>query len=346
MLNGMRRRVNDKIFVSIAGLNEPFTKQTVLSAMSAADRSDRLSFGIFIQDTHDYDHGLEDIDADIRILKSKGTTQMGIGISRLSASILRNYSEDFYLQVDAHVIFSKGWDTILLDRYRELLAVADKPIISMHGPLWAIVNGVPVDQHGEEIDPYNYLGKGKEIRNAAIIQPDDMPERRGTDIVSGGPIFFDDFVSSNLLTAQFIFTKIDFIDEVGNDPLILFLADEPTMSMRAWTRGYRIFAIKDIVFLHLDKASSPEIDWRVSSELEKNSDRDSAALERVRSIMTGKTTGYYGAPSLELLQQYDSLFRYSIIEYFNSQVHIESLDDRQYDDDPYQIIGSILRVSR
>jgi hypothetical protein len=194
----------------------------------------------------------------------------------------------------------------------------------MHGPLWRFDTGVPRDQYGTEIDPYNFVDKHKHIRNAAIIQSPDILERHGTDIVDGSPPFQEDFIESVLLTAQFLFTDIRFIEEVGNDSRILFLADEPTMSMRAWTRGYRIFAIKDVVFLHLDKSPSPELNWRMAYEIKRNPARESNALKRAKDIMTGNIIGYYGAPSIELLAEYDALFDYSLVKYFEENLYVST----------------------
>jgi hypothetical protein len=327
-----------EIFVSIAALNEPFVKQTILSAIEAADQPNRLTFGVFVQSTDGYpDHGLGDIDANIRVLSATGKTHLGFGLSRLNAFALRDYTETYCLQADAHLIFMKGWDTKIIDRYLQLKGVVDKPVISMQGPLWRYVDGVIQDLYGTIIDPYNFADHHQDLWNAALVQSPDILNRSGDDI-KDGVLCFDDFMQADIMTGQFVFSEVSFFEEVGNDPLVTLLGDETTMSMRAWTRGYRIFAIKDIVFLHLDKGASPELDWKFAYELERNASRDDHGLERVKAIMTGRLLGYYGAPTRELLEEFDSQFEYSMIKYFGENLYNKS----QESFDPYANIQSLL----
>jgi hypothetical protein len=329
----------DKIFVAIAALNEPFLRQTVLSALWSADHPENLSFGIFVHDTDGYrDHGLDEIDAEIRVLQSVGTTHLGFGLSRLNSSALRNYTENFYLQADAHLIFRKGWDTTLIRRYRQLQEVTDKPVISMQGPLWTYADGVISDLYGTEIDPYNFTDHHDDLWNAALVQSADILNRFGDDI-KDGLLCFGDFMQADIMTGQFVFSETSFFEEVGNDPLVTLLGDETTMAMRAWTRGYRIFAIKDIVFLHLDKTHSPELNWKFAYELESNPKRDDHGLERVKAIMTGQLLGYYGAPSMELLEAFDAQFPHSLIKYFGERLYAPEVVNSH---DSYASIGRLL----
>jgi hypothetical protein len=46
---------------------------------------------------------------------------LGVGFARLAAFLLYD-QEDFVLQIDAHMLFKKHWDTILIERYLQIAA--------------------------------------------------------------------------------------------------------------------------------------------------------------------------------------------------------------------------------
>lgn len=107
------------IFISIAAYQDPQLVDTINNAIAMADRPERLSFGVALQ----YDEApiLPNI-PNIRTLSYEPSKRPGICRIRYNISKLLYKKEDFYLQIDSHYSFVRGWDTQILDAYYLLSA--------------------------------------------------------------------------------------------------------------------------------------------------------------------------------------------------------------------------------
>jgi hypothetical protein len=290
-----------KIFISMAALHEKFVYETVTSAIENADNPRSLSFGIFVQQSEEKVYNFEKISNRINCIVADAKYILGVGGSRLSASVLRQYDEDFYLQIDSHLIFTKGWDTILLNRYNNLLKTNKKPIISMGGPGWFYEN--------EKI-----VLNGK--TNGVLIASPKLDSSSTSGNIVFGTSLFSETQESLFCTAQFMFSDISILDEVSPDPFILFEGEEPTFSLRVCTRGYKIFAIEEVIFYHLDKTKNPEFNWREIPKLRFSEERMYFSRKRVRDVMLGKILGYWGAPDKQSLDEYYSKINVDVKGFF------------------------------
>jgi hypothetical protein len=107
------------------------------------------------------------------------------------------------------------------------------------------------------------------------------------------------------------------------DPLIMFGGEEPTTALRAWSHGYRLFAIEDTVLWHLNKN---DIEFKDDSTFNPGvphltshaSLRTEWSLERVKKILCGDITGYWGATSIDKLHEYEKKNNFNFVEFYNS----------------------------
>lgn len=288
-----------KIFLSIAALKESFIYETVESAIKNADNPRLLSFGIFSQDSEETEYNFRELSSRVCHVRADSKNILGVGASRLNASVLRQYDEYFYLQIDAHLIFTKGWDSILLQRYKELNLKHEKPIISMGGPRWFYEN--------------DNLILDASVNGVLVASP-NLDSRSDSNSIVYGTSLFSKIQESFFCTAQFLFSHISLINEVPPDPFIIFQGEEPTFSLRACTRGYKIFAIEDVIFYHLDKNENPQFCWRKS--VSHTIEREFFCRKRVRDIMLGNILGEWGAPDEKSLQEYYSKINIDVRGFF------------------------------
>ena len=109
----------DSIFISIASCKELFLIQTIKSAMLNASNPDNIYFGICNMVVDDEDFLTDEVFKleNINLIETKHISPLGTGIGRMLASLMHDKEHKYFLQVDAHTIFVKGWDTILKNQY-------------------------------------------------------------------------------------------------------------------------------------------------------------------------------------------------------------------------------------
>jgi hypothetical protein len=125
----------------------------------------------------------------------------------------------------------------------------------------------------------------------------------------------NDYLEHYNIQGGYLFTKGEFLTEVGYDPQLMFFGEELLLAMRAWTRGYRIFALKDPIQWHKDRWSSKK--HELERDLVENTqrppstpegalwdNRQAESMRRVQSIFRGDILGHWGAPTLGLLNMY------------------------------------------
>lgn len=329
--------MNDKIFISISACNELDLNQTIKSAIYNAYEPARLYFGIYVQSMDGHPYKFEDVGANVTYVETFFGAPLGIGLPRLNASLLSDQSQKFYLQIDAHMIFEKNWDKDLIDAYSELSKKYPKPVISTYVPWWYDdENGVTRLCDGSEVDPFNH---SYEFTTGAL-KVDAFEENLFRHHI---PVTGDSVKWSNektyhehfLTSGHFVFSTMSFFMEILQDPLIVWGGDEPLLGLRAWTRGYNIFAIKKPIVWHKNKWTKPKeniadgvlsldkYDWRRDENiLDKkayllHTSKLLTSYARIKDIFLGDYIGYWGAPSLDSLRDYQDVINSDFSQYYS-----------------------------
>lgn len=294
----------EKIFVAISAYNEPDLEQTIENCLENAKYPDRIYFGISTLNNDGQKPNVKKYkNASIVYLNYKNA--LGTTFGRLTATMLKT-NEDFYFQIDAHMLFDKDWDETVINYYNLINKTYEKPIISSYVPWWSRAeNG--------EINFYSPINNSRQT--PLIVMPEWEIQAKDSFLrITGG---YDNLEESlykehHLVSAHFIFTKMSFIEEVSPDPYISLIGEEPTTALRAWTRGYRIFYINKAIAWHKNKWDGQrykydrvfyepayEKEGRIKYFAEFN------ARIKVMAISLGKIIGYWGAPNIELLKKYE-----------------------------------------
>jgi hypothetical protein len=330
--------MSNEIFISIASCKERFLALTVKSALSNAKYPENLYFGIFNTVIDEEDILTDEFvlnHPNVIYMEARFPVPLGTGWSRLNASLLASKKHDYFLQIDSHTIFEKNWDEVLIESYKSLLDVCDKPIISSCGPFWAedeygniLLNDNPEDV----VDPYNFdlsntkysMDGDKSFINSALCISKYHHNVVGRKIVveEDGP-----FVEHGLIYASFLFSKFDFNLDIINDPRSTWEGDQINMSMRAFSNGYRCFTLKRTLLWPRnnwrDGNLISEYNWRKADGdgfLKKyKTFRDflkTNSAYRQREIFSGKGFSYWGAKDLKSYQDFEQMHKVKLNEIY------------------------------
>jgi hypothetical protein len=305
--------LNNKIFVCTSAYNDTDLFITLETAYSNASNPQNVYFGIGMQYP---DIPKPDLSSykNVRTIDIPEVHPIGTSPSRaIAAGLLED--EHYFLSIDAHTIFKKDWDKNLLEYFFELKQKYEKPIISTYSPYWYrdkdgfIFNQNQNQSFEEEMPQFKLKFKmDDEVFPEGYVMPTPTWDKEVTG----------KYEEHYLIGAHLLFSQSSYLNEVPFDPYISY-HEENTTAMRAWTRGYRIFAIdKDILWTReMFHGPSDAESWRHKVEI-KNLDgfnyleKIALGALRCKDILLGEILGIYGSPSIELLKEYE---RYSGVDH-------------------------------
>jgi hypothetical protein len=117
-----------------------------------------------------------------------------------------------------------------------------KPIISTYVPWWSKDEDGSISKYSPDINCCSFPMKYIDFKERHPVLSNFYPDWGDQKAIEHYGI-----------AGHFIFTVGDFADEILPDPLIMFAGEEETIALRAWTRGYRIYAIKNPIAWHKNK---------------------------------------------------------------------------------------------
>lgn len=295
----------NKIFVGIASYSDNMLSHTIMDAMLKADNPSGLTFGIVEQSPRDA--RLRARGENIRYVGLDPADARGVCWARAITMTLYN-GEDYYLQIDSHMLFDKGWDTDLIRRLNA--CPSKKPIISCYPNAFYMVNNTPVRKPVTKGALCNVISKDfapdHDVLNyhAAAVNAECVP---GFSVAGG-----------------FMFTLGSFAHEVPYDPLLYFHGEEQALALRAYTRGWDMFHTPVPVYHLYD--TDPNNHYR-NKHWSKEDDAartlrwwefDKIAKERLVSLTKGNDHGVYGLGTVRSL---DDFIEWSGIDFKNRIIH-------------------------
>jgi glycosyltransferase involved in cell wall biosynthesis len=265
------------IFVAIPAYRDEELVPTVLDALAKAAAPQDLRFGICWQHAEGDSIAPLDIHPQVRIIERDHSQSRGVGWARSLAATLYD-GEDYVLQTDSHMRFTPGWDAILTAE--SMRAPSDKPVLSS----WA-----------EHYVPDEPLKPGPSMR--MVFKAFDE---------TGAPTFTCALihgdrpapVPTGFVCAHLLFTPGSFLAEVPNDPYIYFYGEEITTAVRAFTRGWDLFApTRQLLWHHWGTTRTRVRHWEdhvASDDLNQWQRLELQSRARIRSFLQSPSTGLYG----------------------------------------------------
>lgn len=294
----------DSIFIYFSGIDEIDIEQTIETSLNNAADPDRIRFGVALQ-YKQYDKKSFSHIKNLKYINIESEEILGVGITRQLVSLLHS-GEKYCLQIDAHMIFNKNWDKKLINYYEAAKKISNKVILSGYAPSWYRSNKEIVKETPEKLYSITLVNDIK-VSHQPIV----------SFIESENPIIHDNliFYEQKAISYHFIFSEIDIIKNLLPDPLIVYNGDEATISLRAISRGYKVYMPSEIILWHLNKTKdefylNQKESWQPMflGKQEPRSMREirmtKESYQRVKDIFLGNTLGYYGAETKEDLEKY------------------------------------------
>lgn len=242
------------IFVSIASYRDDVCTDTLDSLFKMADHPNRIFVGICQQN-----NSIEDKDClsaiintplenNVRIIRIPHYEAKGPTYARYLCSTLWN-GEQYFLQIDSHTKFVKGWDSICINMIQSIKKnkIALKPVISYYPKEYKNYDKYTEDQK------YNVPRMCKSFFNErgmiSFLASREIPTSNQvykTPHLAGGMFFCESY----------------FLNELPFDPDLpyLFVGEEILHSIRFFTNGWDIFTpSENIIFHEYTRSDKPKI---------------------------------------------------------------------------------------
>jgi [Skp1-protein]-hydroxyproline N-acetylglucosaminyltransferase len=240
--------IPDTIFVSVASYRDAECSMTLDTLFNGADFPNRIFVGVCEQNKQGATEELCISPAVMKYVKNIRTMNMdytkakGPTYARYYCSDLWR-GEEYFLQIDSHTTFIKGWDTALINMIKQIKSdpnESNKPVLSVYPPTkeQMEIKGFPEMDNGA-LSPDNipsfYCGWS---------EPSDVPKRSNKPWAAAG----------------FMFLESKFLYEVPFDPNLshLFQGEETLFSARLFTNGYDFYAPnKNLAYHHYSRTKAP-----------------------------------------------------------------------------------------
>lgn len=285
----------ETIFVSIASYQDDMLKLTIADAIAKAKYPNRIKFGV-VEQREAARRFNPSVSArkQIRYVGVEPEDSRGVCWAR-NACMSLYQNEDWYLQIDSHMLFDPHWDEWYIEQCKSLENVCKKPIISGYPKSFYLDKNLPVRE--EEIGARVHLlpGDAKFADNALII------------FTSAKLLKITQPIKAWNAAAGCLFARGSFVNEIPYDPQIYFEGEEQTLCLRAFTHGWDTFHVPDMPMFHYWARDKRTSHW--DCEADKKRHENWAALKinslaRVRKVLSGADVGIYGVGSKRTLEDY------------------------------------------
>ena len=276
------------IFIQIACYHDLELLETIKDVLNKSSKNNDLHFGVhncfFEENPHDESYVRSELDKlnrnyKLSIKHSKFPENIGMGLGRYIANEFYN-NEDFYMQIDSHMLFMHKWDELLIGLLNEAKKTGiEKPVIS--NP----TNSYFVDKDGRRQLREEFLFDHFENKNfdvKKLIKEKPLEEamyyistlNEYNEVSTTFKQCFDiDLNVENLHNIfEFIYINGAFIfgygmlHSVKPNKNIYLNGDETLTSSRLYTHGYTVLRTPDVkICSHLtrSKSSLTSEDWKI-----------------------------------------------------------------------------------
>lgn len=214
------------IFISIASYKDSDLLATIASLNDNADNPDQLRIVVLNQLVVD-EYRQYTPYTNVEMFYIDPSKSRGVCWARsIIQSMVRD--EKYYMQIDAHMKFAKGWDTKMIQYLQ--MANSQKPVLTYYPP------GFERDWAGDYVVKNIIRGVGSGAVSS-INQILNKPERLLP-------------IPSITSAAGYLFAPIKFVHDIPIDPKIFWNYEETDITLRGYTHGWDFFASPEPLIWH------------------------------------------------------------------------------------------------
>lgn len=302
------------IFISIASYRDDDLTKTVGSLLSNADRREDLRFGIVNQQAkgkHDDFSRISDV---VRVNNLHYKDAKGAGYARKLAMDLYD-GEDYFFQVDSHMRFAKGWDTKLIDMYDWCVqdAGSRKVILSQFAAPFIV--GSDNKDH--------YITGDKDFW--------DTPSwtsvvNTWAGVWAGNREPIADLshpVPTHTVLGALLFSHGDLVNDIPYDERISFMGEELCFALRAYTRGYSLYAPNEMLAWHFYKREERPKIWRDNVAGRSWTDIEMTSQQVQKRILLGIEEGTFGIGDFQKYLDYQKMIGINFEKFYTEEIDLK-----------------------
>jgi glycosyltransferase involved in cell wall biosynthesis len=300
------------IFVSIASYRDDELQRTVNSLYHSAENPDALTIGIVNQQARGKHDDFSWLGDQVKVDNVHYRFSKGAGWARKRAMSLYD-GEDFFFQIDSHMLFEPDWDKKLIAMYDWCAkdAGTDKVILSQFAaPYEVFTDGSLNFPEGD--DKYWDGPSWTSVVNTWAATWAGNREKM-EDLTHPHP--------THTVLAAILFTTGDFVKDIPYDDRISFMGEELCIALRAYTRGYQMYAPNEMIaYHHYKREDQPKI-WRDNiqgerawSEIEMNSQQVQ------RRVLLGEDEGIFGIGDYQKYLDYQKMVGIDFKTFYSEEI--------------------------
>lgn len=291
------------IFISVAAFCDPLLLHTVEDGVRKAAQPEALVWAVVDQHPQDRGAALRAVTgrSSLRYLQLHPVQSRGVCWARSVVGSLYA-GEDYFLQIDSHMLFEPGWDTELIAQLRALRLRSARPIVSIYPYGFDFHHGAPVVT--DKFDPAAAL-----VFKVDAAAP--MTSEQVTLTFKAVPVSATEAVEGFHVAGGFLFAPGEFAQQLPYDPRLYFHGEEQSLALRAYTHGWDVFHPIRIPLYHHYKPAGQSHDtqhWQPQWESRRDfrfQDLTRAAHERLLDLVDQRRElGIYGLGQVRTLQSF------------------------------------------
>jgi hypothetical protein len=253
-----------------------YCSRTLESLYKNATHPENVYVGICVQnadgdeDCYLSNASLKPYEKNIATIRMKNYEAKGPTWARYLCTTLFN-DQDYFLQIDSHTLFEKGWDATAIQMMNEIKENTGSKdvVISHYPPAW---------------NPNEELRANRNLNMVDTICQSFFNERGMVSFLGANSVDMtvNKYVQTPHIAAGMFLCEGKCIREVPYDPNLpnLFVGEEILHSARVWTSGYDIYSPTQVILYHFyTRKEMPHI-WD-----DKKTYNDKDAFNKAKTIL-------------------------------------------------------------
>lgn len=216
-----------KLVVSIVNYKDPEFFYTVKNLWDNAYYKENIYFSIVSEDDEIQDFSFIP-QRNIRYLHFEAKEYRGGLCWARNLATKLNFEYEYFIQFDSHTASSKHWDKMIIDKYEELSKKYTKFIISHAPPNYEINEDGTINKKA-------YPQRSRIADKSDIIPAFQFPSYKILEK--------DSYEEGYWVTCCHLFSKKDWVDEVGFDEVSSFNTEEINLSIRTFAKGWKVLGV-------------------------------------------------------------------------------------------------------
>jgi hypothetical protein len=277
-----------------------------------ADNPEQIHFGIVSQESRGNHPDLSWISNKARVVEMHYKEARGAGYARKLCMELYD-GQDYFLQIDSHMRFSKSWDSKLIKMLKKAQEIdGSKKIILSQFPAPYMVLTDNSD---------HYLKNDKSFWDRPSWT---TVESTWGGFWSGARQEIEDLSlphKTHTLLAGYIFSTGKLVEEVPYDERISFMGEELCFAIRAYTRGWELYAPNEMVCWHFYKREEDPKIWKDNIMSRSWSEIEMYSQKVQKNVLLGIEKGVFGVGDVKRYHEYQKMIGINFAKFYKEELH-------------------------